>query len=76
MYHTTPYSTIKDTLFTIVYCVDVVLPDEIDAPTWKCAQFNEEEKETRLRCATDLIDEIRDVAHVMEFSTKQGAAKR
>lgn len=34
------------------------------------------EKETRIRCVVDLIDEIRDFTHIKEFNAKQRAPKR
>lgn len=32
---------------------------EIDTTTWWREQFNEEENETYLKCATDLLNEVR-----------------
>jgi len=43
-YHTTPHSTTKETLFTMVYGADAMLPIEIDTPTWRRAHFMEEGK--------------------------------
>lgn len=45
-YRTTPYSTIKEMPLTMVYDVDVMLIVEIDTPTWRSANFIEEENET------------------------------
>lgn len=50
-YHTTPYSTIKETLFTMVYIANAFLI-EIDTLTWMRTQFCEEENKTGLRCAS------------------------
>lgn len=55
---------------------DIMLPIEIDMPTWRCYQFNMEENKEGLRCATDLIDEIRDVLHIRKFTAKQRATIR
>lgn len=33
-YHTTPYSIIMETLFTLVHEADVMLSVKIDTPTW------------------------------------------
>lgn len=66
-----PHSITKETPFTMVYGFVVMLSIEIDTPTWRCSQFSEEENETKLRYIIDLIDETRDVAHIMEFSTSE-----
>lgn len=60
-YYTTPHSTTKETPFTMVYGGNVMLPIEINIPSWWCSQFNPEVNEEWLRCVVDLINEIRDM---------------
>lgn len=75
-YHTTPHSTIKEASFTMVYDVDTMLPVEIDTPTWWCSRLNGKENGAGQWCVADLIDEMYDVTHITEFSTKQRATIR
>lgn len=42
LYHTTPYSNIKETMVSMVYRENFVSPVEIDTPLWRRAQFNKE----------------------------------
>lgn len=50
---------------------DAMLPVEINTPTWRRSQLNLEENEVGLKSVASLIDEMRDVTHVMEFLAKQ-----
>lgn len=50
---------------------DAMLPVEINTPIWRHSQLNLEENEVGLRSVASLIDEMRDVTHVMEFFAKQ-----
>lgn len=59
----------------MVYKVDTMQSVEIDTPTWKHTQFNEEENEAMLRCEVDLIDKTHKVAHIREFISKQRASR-
>lgn len=54
-YH--PYTTTKETSFTMEYAANAMLYVEIDTPTWSHSQFNMEENEAMLRYVADLIDE-------------------
>jgi len=108
-YHTTLHSTTKEAPFTMVYGIDVMLPVEIDTPTWrrdnfsdegtqsfpisltlcfcrikellssfkllKIDNFSDEANEIDIRCTMDMIDEIREEAHIREFTAKQRAAR-
>lgn len=75
-YHTTPHSTTKETLLAMVYGTDAMIPVEIDTPFWWRSQFNDETNKAILEYAPDLIDKLRKVTHVLEFTRKHRAAKR
>ncbi|XP_039687900.1 uncharacterized protein [Medicago truncatula] len=75
-YHTTPHSTTGETLFTMVYRADAMLPVEIDTPTWRRENFSEEANKVGVQCTMDMIDEVRESAHIREFAAKQRAAQR
>lgn len=53
-----------------------MLPVEVDMPTWSYSHFNKEENEVGLRCSIDLVDKIRDIAHIWEFVAKWRATRR
>lgn len=74
-YHTIPHSTTKETPFTLVYSTDDMFSVKFGMLRWMCAQFNKEESEAWLRCASDLIDETRDIAHIIELIDKKWAFK-
>lgn len=60
----------------MVYGADAMLPVEIDTPTWRREHFSEESNEVGIRCTMDMIDEVREAAHIREFAAKQRAARR
>lgn len=60
-YYTTPYSTTKETSFSMVHMADAMLHMEIETPSWQRSQFKEEVNEIDVKCITDLIDEVREV---------------
>lgn len=49
---------------TMVYGADVMLSMEINMPSWQQFQFNEEINKAELEYAADLIDKLKEVAHV------------
>jgi hypothetical protein len=53
-----------------------MLPVKIDTPTWRRDNFSKEANEIGIRCSMDMIDEIREQAHIREFAAKQRAARR
>lgn len=69
-YNVTPYSTTGEFPFVVVYGADIVLLVEINTPSWRRSQFNEEANKVGLKCSSDLVDELREVAHIREFATK------
>lgn len=71
-YHTTPYSNIGETPFTLIYVEDFMLLVKIDTPSCRHSQLNEDENEAMLRC----VDETANITHIREFSTKQRASRR
>lgn len=54
----------------MVYGVDVMFPIEINMPTQRHTQFNEEEDETKLRCEIDMVEETREIVHIRESFAK------
>jgi len=60
----------------MVYGADAMLPVEVDTPTLRRDNFMEETNEIGVKCTMDMIDEIREEAHIREFAAKQRAARR
>lgn len=75
-YHTTHYSTTGEIIFKLVYRANTMLSVKIDTSAWRHSHLNEEENEEGLRCIPDLVDKIRDVAHILESAAKQRATMR
>lgn len=53
-----------------------MLPVKIYTPTWRPTQFSKEENETKIKFASDLIDEARGIAHIIQCCVKQRAIRR
>ena len=60
----------------MVYGTDAMIPVEIDTPTWRRDTFSEEANEVGMAVSMDVIDEVREQAHIREFAAKQRAARR
>lgn len=71
-----PHPTTKENLFTLVYVEDIMLPVEIDTPLWRHSKFNQELNHARLEYAADLVDELKEIVYIREFSTKHRALRR
>lgn len=65
-----------DSIYSGIWERDSMLPIKIGTPSQQSSQFNKKENEAGLRCVVDLVDEIRDVVYVREFSAKLRKAKR
>lgn len=69
-YHTTPYSTTRETPFRMVYSEDAMVLVEINTPTLRHLTFDKSINSEGLDVLEDLFDEIRETNHVREFSAK------
>ncbi|RDX78443.1 Tf2-8, partial [Mucuna pruriens] len=75
-YHTTPHSTTGETLFRLTYGSEVVIPVEIGEPSPKTALFEPTANEDELRANLDLLQEIREIAHIKEYAVKTRVARK
>lgn len=75
-YHTTPHSTTNETLFKLVHGTDVVIPVEVGEPNIHTEAFATDVNAADLRVNLDLLDEMREMAHLKEVAGKQHAARR
>lgn len=71
-----PRSTTKETRFTMVCIVDTMFPVETETPLWWRFQFDQEVNKEGCEYVADLVDELREVAHIQEFSTNHRATRR
>jgi hypothetical protein len=74
-YRTTPHSTTGETPFKMVYGTDAVILVEIGQPSWR-VMYPAENNEQLLREASNLVDEVREIARIKALSRKQQIAQR
>ncbi|KAJ1403217.1 hypothetical protein SESBI_27492 [Sesbania bispinosa] len=53
-----------------------MIPAEIEEPNLRSIRYAEEENEVGRRAELDLVDEIREMAHIREIATKERAARK
>ncbi|RDX88243.1 hypothetical protein CR513_30191, partial [Mucuna pruriens] len=74
-YHTTPYSATNETPFRLTFGTKAVIPVEIMEPSLRTELFEPNVNEGELRANLDMIQEVREAAHIREFSIKGRVAK-
>ncbi|RDX57682.1 Tf2-11, partial [Mucuna pruriens] len=75
-YHTTPHSTTNETPFRFTFGTKAMTPMEIGELSLGMALFKPSENEEELRENLDLLQEVREIAHVREYAVKARAAKK
>ncbi|RDX88936.1 Tf2-11, partial [Mucuna pruriens] len=75
-YHTTPHSTTGKTPFRLTYGLDAMIPVEIGEPSPRIALFEPTVNEEELRENLDLLQEVREIAHIKEYAAKARVARR
>ncbi|RDX92426.1 hypothetical protein CR513_25443, partial [Mucuna pruriens] len=73
--HTTPHSTMNETPFRLTFGTEAVIPVEIGEPSARKTLFEPSENETKLRANLDMLQEVREAAHIREFAIKTRVAK-
>ncbi|RDX96119.1 gag-pol, partial [Mucuna pruriens] len=74
-YHTTPYSSTNETPFRLAFGTEVVIPVEIGEPSLRIEFLEPEANESELRANLDMVQEVREAAHIREFVIKARVAK-
>ncbi|RDX71668.1 hypothetical protein CR513_48942, partial [Mucuna pruriens] len=74
-YHTTPHSTKNKTPFRLTFGTEAGIPVEIGEPSAHTTLFEPSENETELRANLDMLQEVREAAHIREFAIKTRIAK-
>ncbi|RDX82777.1 Gypsy retrotransposon integrase-like protein 1, partial [Mucuna pruriens] len=75
-YHTTPHSTTKETPFRLTFDIEAMIPVEIREPSPQTTMFELSENEEELRANLDMLQEIREIAHVREYAIKERVARK
>ncbi|RDX80911.1 gag-pol, partial [Mucuna pruriens] len=74
-YHTTPHSSTNETPFRLVFGTEAVTPVEIGEPSLRTEFLEPEANEGELRANLDMVQEVREAAHIREFAIKARVAK-
>ncbi|RDY13735.1 hypothetical protein CR513_01291, partial [Mucuna pruriens] len=74
-YHTTPHSETNETPFRLTFGIEAVIPVEIGEPSLRTELFEPSANEGELRANLDMIQEVREAAHIREFAIKSRVAK-
>ncbi|RDX65069.1 hypothetical protein CR513_56306, partial [Mucuna pruriens] len=70
-YHTTPYSTTNETPFRLTFGTEAVIPVEIGESSVRTTLFEPSENEDELRANLDMLQEVREIAHIREYVSRQ-----
>ncbi|RDY08230.1 Tf2-9, partial [Mucuna pruriens] len=74
-YHTTPHSATNETPLRLAFGTKAVIPVEIGEPPLQTKLFEPKANEGKLRANLDMIQEVREAAHIREFAIKARVAK-
>ncbi|RDX94180.1 Tf2-6, partial [Mucuna pruriens] len=75
-YHTTPHSTTNETPFCLTFGTEAMIPVEIGELSPWTALFESSRNEEELRTNLDMLQEIREIAHVREYAIKVRTARK
>nr|KYP33710.1 Transposon Ty3-I Gag-Pol polyprotein [Cajanus cajan] len=75
-YRCTPQSTTQETPFRLTYVAEVMIPVEVGEPSFRRTHFDEASNDTSLRVKGDMVDEMRDRAHLVAEACKQRMTRR
>ncbi|MCI25710.1 gag-pol polyprotein, partial [Trifolium medium] len=75
-YHTTTHSTMGETPFKMVYGADAMIPVEIHSSSWRSSIESPLENAKAMKTSLDLVDEVREAAHLRKFTVKRRAARK
>ncbi|RDX66569.1 gag-pol, partial [Mucuna pruriens] len=74
-YHTTPYSSTNETPFRLAFGTEAVIPVEIGEPSLRAEFWDPETNEGGLGANLDMVQEVREAAHIREFAIKARVAR-
>ncbi|RDX64039.1 Tf2-9, partial [Mucuna pruriens] len=74
-YHTTPHSATNEIPFRLAFGPEAVIPVEIGEPSLRTELFKPKANEGELRANLDMVQEVREAAHIREFAIKARVVK-
>ena len=74
-HRTTEKTATGETSFNLTYGTEAVIPAEIEVPTLRLEAYDERTNEGELRTNLDLLDEVRDLAHIRTAAYQQKVAR-
>ncbi|RDY09298.1 Retrovirus-related Pol polyprotein, partial [Mucuna pruriens] len=74
-YQITPHSTTNETSFHLTFKTESVIPVEIGESSTQTTLFEPSENEDELRANLDMLQEVRETAHIREYAVKTRVAK-
>ncbi|GAU24562.1 hypothetical protein TSUD_149030 [Trifolium subterraneum] len=75
-YHTTTHTSTGETPFKMVYGTDAMIPAEVNPPSWRRETLTAPNNDAALQENLDLLEEVREAAHLREFTAKQRARRK
>ena len=75
-YHTMPHSSTQETLYKLVFGVDVIIPIELPESNLRMITMVEEFNKVVRRAELDLQEEDREKVRIKEEATKQQMARK
>ncbi|RDY13152.1 Tf2-9, partial [Mucuna pruriens] len=75
-YHTTPHSTTNETPFCLTFGTEAMILVEIGEPSPRATLFEPGRNEEELRVNLDMLQEVREIAHVREYAIKARADRK
>ncbi|GAU41162.1 hypothetical protein TSUD_282350, partial [Trifolium subterraneum] len=75
-YHTTTHTSTGETPFKMVYGKDAMIPAEVNPPSWRRETLTAPDNDAALQENLDLLEEVREAAHLREFTAKQRARRK
>ncbi|XP_071695436.1 uncharacterized protein [Rutidosis leptorrhynchoides] len=73
--HTTHKNSTGETLFSLVYGTQAVIPTELMVPTKRIRDFDESSNDEGLRANLDMLEECREIAAIREAINKKKISK-
>ncbi|XP_071694852.1 uncharacterized protein [Rutidosis leptorrhynchoides] len=74
-YHTTHKNSTVETLFSVAYRTEAVIPVELMVPTKRIRSFDESSNDEGLLANLDMLEERREIASIQEVINKQQISK-
>ncbi|GAU32939.1 hypothetical protein TSUD_153560 [Trifolium subterraneum] len=75
-YHTTIHTSTGETPFKMVDGTDAMIPAKVSPPSWRRETLTAPDNDAALQENLDLLEEVREAAHLREFTAKQRGRRK